>query len=343
MNQKVNARKVLAVGITTGMLFAVGARADHCTTPPTSIDAAVSSSASYDANNKLYTYSYKLQNSKTSMLSIERFIVPTYSNPNSSTTPANWWGRYMDEGWPRMNWSTYLSHPPGVKAPAPTTSGYRPKYFALKPGDSLNGFSFQSPNPPGVGMFFVEGDTPPPTSTPTATDDEPEPNCPGWVTSGGKLENMVTGMTQAPAAPNTISVVIRMRSSDGNSGVGPFDPARPGANVTVIVQSSKTFDAATVDVSSIKFGPGKAVPISSKLVPSNGQSSDSEAEDWEKSASPGKAGDQAKNLFLSFDARSIGVRCIDHALFLTGKTTNGKAIIGGKQIILNGCKITANK
>ena len=57
-------------------------------------------------------------------------------------------------------------------------------------------------------------------------------------------------------------MAIRLRE-ESEEHLGAIDPNSPTGRIAVLVLSSDTFDASEVDVSSIRFGPGKAAPISS--------------------------------------------------------------------------------
>ncbi len=318
--------------------IALSVHADYCPPAPTSVVASVVASVKWDPQTKLYTYSYRVSNSNSSPIPLDRFLVLTAPQPTNALSPQNWHSSFSP-GIGKTDWITSAPDPKTKNLNVKGAGGGHllPAFYAIKPGASLGGFSFQSQNPPGPTKFMIEGNTDVPASLPTSTDDEPAPTCPGWDFKGAKYETMVTGITQGPASPNVTPVAIRLRDGDDDRPYGDFNPERPRGNVGVIVLSTKTFDASTVDLTSIQFGPGKASPLSSRLVPSSDKRCHEEREDWERDDDD-KARDQRKDLFLVFDIKAVGVRCLlDHALFLSGKTKDGKAIFGAKAIELVGC------
>jgi hypothetical protein len=328
------------------MMATSGAEAQTtaCPPPSTSVEARVDSTVSWSGKNKLYTYQYKLTNSKNSPLSIYNFVVGVPSEPSSPKSPANWDVDFGNSKTKRMNWGTAQPDPNKDTTNIRGPGHPEPKFFALKPGQSLSGFSFQSPYPPAMTKYFVAGDTDIPVSVATADNDEPVPDCPGWYLKGPKFDNMVSGITQGPSDPNVISVAIRVREHDGERKCGPHDPEHPDGKLGVVVLSNKTFDARTVDPASIQVGPGKASPVSFRLVPKLREKYDDEAEDWERESLSFKEDEKERakrqNLLLVFDRAAVGLRCnLDSALFLTGKTKDGKSIAGGKAIELKGCNI----
>jgi hypothetical protein len=332
------------IGIHPAMVWA-----NTCPTPPTSVEATISSTVSFDSKVNQYTYRYTVQNLKSSLLSIDRFLVLVPTQPSSMQPPNNNWDADFGTKPPRANWSTYLSDPslPHSHQIDPNSKGPRPAFYAIKPGARLSGFSFQSPNPPGVTQYMIEGNTAIPSVTGTADNDEPLPNCPGWDFTGPKYQTMVSGITQGPSNPNVTSVVMRLRDADGDRPYGAFHPQDPKGKMSVLIPSSKAFDASTIDPSSIHFGPGLATPSSSKLVETRQEKFENEREEWEKffdlfsidKREDSKEKIQKKNLLMVFDVKSIGVRCVlDQALFLTGKTKDGKAITSGKSIRIEGCE-----
>jgi hypothetical protein len=316
-----------------------------CPAPPTCVGANIRSSVAFDSKTNQYTYSYTVQNLKASLLSIKRFLVIVPAQPSNVHSPDKWHSDYGKTP-SRANWSTYLADPslPHSNQINPNSKGHRPAFYAIKPGAQLSGFSFQSPYPPGVTKYMIAGDTGIPSVTATATNDEPMPDCPGWDFNGPKYQTMVNGITQGPSDPNIISVGIRLREVDHDRPHGNFHPMKPYGKMSVLILSSKTFDASTVDPSSIQFGPGNAAPLSSKLVPAKEEQQD-EREEWERFADLFKKGsdkekEKKKDLLLVFDLKAVGIRCVlDHALFLSGKTKDGKAIAGAKAINTEGCDI----
>jgi len=153
-------------------------------------------------------------------------------------------------------------------------------------------------------------------------------------------------MAIGPSSPNVVSVAIRLRDEGGEHQHGPIDPDKASGNIEVLVLSSQSFDASEINVLSIRFGPGQALPLSSMLVPATGElaGQGDEREDWERSRDKfgnDKDGNPtSQNLLLIFDLKSMAVQCVlDKALFLSGTTKSGDGIIGGVSSHLAGCNV----
>ncbi len=346
---KIKNKLILIVAFAAFLSIEALSLADTCPVPSTSVTANVTSSVSFDSHTGLYVYNYKLENDRSSQLPIKRFLILTPVGPQSTKTPEKWHSTYSSGGGsapPRVSWSTTALDPSFKNPTAPGYNGPMPaSFYAVKPGASLIGFTYESASPPGPTSFMIEGDTAVPSTVGTAENDEPQPNCPGWNFTGSKYKNMVTGITQGPVAAGTAAAQIRLRDANGELPYNTFDPNHPQGKMNVLILSNTSFDATTVDPKSIQFGPGNASPLSYKLVDTLHKRWVPEMEDWEKFTFSllDLKGEYiprtpAKDLLLLFDVKSIGVRCIlDHALFLSGKTKDGKAIVGGKAIQLEGC------
>ncbi|MBI3555082.1 MAG: hypothetical protein HY074_02310 [Deltaproteobacteria bacterium] len=170
---------------------ALSVHADYCPPAPTSVVANVVASVKWDPQIKLYTYSYKVQNSNSSPIPLKRFLVLTSPEPANIQSP-NQWHSDFEATIGKTDWITSAPDPNTKNLNVKGAGGGHllPAFYAIKPGASLSGFSFQSPNPPAATKFMVAGDTDIPASTPTSTDDEPAPNCPGWYFKGPKYETM---------------------------------------------------------------------------------------------------------------------------------------------------------
>lgn len=342
----VNVRKIFIVGIGFWVFTLTAFSQSSCPTPPTSIDPSISSVASYNVNTQMYNYRYTVRNAKDSLLPIDYLTVLINDQPSNVQSPANWSGSYITLADIPFNlsWSTIdVSSSAIVQAnssdlPVPT--------FAIQPGAQLEGFILSSSNGPGILQYYTEGFTQIPSATPTPSDDEPNPNCPGWDFISPYFQTLVTGIATGPSSPNVISVRLRLRDEAGEHQYGSINPKTPTGNIGVLVRSSRTFDASTINVPSIRFGPANAIPLSSRLVPSNSgkDASADEREEWEiiqdKLNSDQGGNVKPENLLLIFDLKSLGVQCVlDKALFLTGTTQSGEGIIGGVSTRTVGCDI----
>lgn len=86
------------------------------------------------------------------------------------------------------------------------------------------------------------------------------------------------------------------------------------------ILSTNTFDATTVDPSSVKFGPDGATVVHGR----------GHLEDVNR--------DGKKDLVLHFRTQDTGIVCGDTSVSLTGKTSSGQAITGSDSIRTMGCK-----
>jgi hypothetical protein len=218
----------------------------------------------------------------------------------------------------------------------------------LKPGKTLNGFSFKSPYAPGLVQYNFQGATGVPEGPPVKEgdrDDEPLPNCPGWDFDAPRFKTLVTGLTTGPVNPGRISVAIRLREEKSERACGAMTPANPTGRVRVVVLGTKDFDPAQIDVSTLRLGPNEALPLSSKLGNRRDEDDrDDDREEWERhkrAIDPDRdAKHKNKNLHLVFDQAALGVQCVlDKAIFLKGKTKTGQEIFGGASTRFVGCDV----
>jgi hypothetical protein len=323
------------------------ALADSCPPPPSAVNPTLSVSTSYDKKNREYKYTYTLRNGANSQIPLNYFGLLLDQAPASVLSPQDWGGNFasLDSSPHRFRWSTTTV----AAAEANKVSGdgtLSPPIYAIQPGKTLSGFEVSSQEPPGVAQFFAQGFTQIASGIPMATNDEPTPNCPAWDFSNPQLETQVTGATTGPSDPSVLSVIIRAREETGLHFCQPLNPKNPGGKIAVLVFSTHSFDASQINVSSVIFGPGYAVPLSSKLVPGGiGESlGTDERGDWEK-AMQGIRPDFAdrknvppKNLLLIFEAASLDIQCnLDQALFLRGSTTSGQQFVGAVSANVVGC------
>lgn len=316
--------------------------AQTCPPAPTSIDPTVRAVVSFDSGASVFTYDYSVGNEKDSLIPIYYFTFSLSPQPLNVSSPDNWSNRYVNSSQanPNLRWATIstnsadASQVGGSEVPTPD--------YAIQPGKHLDGFSFQSSGRPGILQYYAEGFTQVPTTIATRADDEPQPNCPGWDYQTPQLKTMVTGMSVGPSPPNEISVRIRLRTPDGQNRCGPVDPNNPTSKIGVLVLSSHHFDPSTIHISSLRFGPGGATPISAQLVTPKMESDvghDEEA-DWERFDDDKNWETRSPNLLLVFELSAVGLQCVlDKALFLTGTTQSGLNIIGGASTNTVGCDI----
>lgn len=303
--KKINFKLNLSI-LALATLTTISAYSQNCPIAPTQVTPAVQSKVVYNKKSKLYTYSYTISNSRGSSLNIADVALVLKSKPLNILGPQKWLPDFVtyQNGVSAVYWSTVN------------------KTASIKVGGSLKGFSFQSPNPPGVAKLLVEGDAEVPTSVPTATDDEPEPDCPGFFNDREPLDDRVTLLTEGPEEPSQISAKIKIIYKDfKGEGSCHIKPEETG-KVKVLLMGSDKLDVSKIDLTSIRFGREQAPILNSKIV---------DEDDKRK---------KIKNLLLEFDLEQVGITCnIDHALFLTGKLVGAeKEIIGGAPLDASICK-----
>jgi hypothetical protein len=319
------------------------ANADYCPTPATAIEPSVKVSVSYDKKTKLYTYKYGVANGQSSLLSLSRFTLASDKQPVSTAFPKNWFGKFYDGvDQPNVSWDALPQRSDITSVPKKgPNSDITRIASAIQPGRNLEGFSIQSYSSPGIAQFFAEGFAQMPAATGTEEDDEPTPNCPGWDFESPRAETLVNGITIGPQADNQISVRVRLRDSSGTRPCEPINPNSPAGNVTVLVLSTRDFDASQIPVSSITFGPDRAKPLSAKIIGVNDRDFDSNSkEEWEGIAPPNDLKGGRSNLLLTFDKASLGVRCVlDRALLLKATMPSGATVLGGVSAKTIGCDV----
>jgi hypothetical protein len=328
--KKMKTFQSVAIVLIIGLNFA--ASADTCPPPPSSVDPSVSAIISFDKKSGTYTYKYNVKNGPDSQIPISSFKLSTSQAPLSSQKPEHWITHFQQNLSPYVQfWSSSSNN------------------SDIAPGKTQSGFAFQSTQAPGPVQYFVDGQTDVPSSSPPSIgsrDDEPAPNCPDWDFNNPMLNTLVNGITTGPLAPNTVSVAIRLRDEQDQHVCGPINPNNPSGKVSVLVLGSKDFDPAQVVVSSIKFGPNGAAPLSSKRMVAGGENIApwDEHEEWEKvlkGIDPScDQNPKKQNLLLVFDQASLGVQCVlDKAIFLSGQTQSGGNIVGGVSSRFVGCDI----
>ena len=120
--------------------------------------ATAAATVTYDSNTGLFTYTYVLTSGPQSLQEIESFYVPLRGTTVVNLrAPAGWIAllKATDDG--MVVWCACA--PEGIVVP-PDFVDYGqlvPSIYQVKPGQSLGGFSFQSPDPPTTGTFYAAG------------------------------------------------------------------------------------------------------------------------------------------------------------------------------------------
>lgn len=119
------------------------------------IHADVSVATSFDAGTGLYTYRYSIANHAESTRLLHEFHIPLRgASVLNVQAPMGWEGSVMlDQS--MIGWCACAEE--GVTIPADYVDDGRglPSRFAVSPGGTLSGFSFQSPSAPFAGLFYA--------------------------------------------------------------------------------------------------------------------------------------------------------------------------------------------
>lgn len=296
-----------------------------CPVPPTAINASVMADVSYDKASKLYTYRYEVLNERSSQLKLRVFYVKSSENPQSLAAAQGWDTEYLSDEH-AIYWSSYLGH-------------------EIDMGARGGGFSFQSSRPPGPVKFYVAGKAKIPKAVPTATDDEPIPDCPGFFFEVDDRDNKtVVGVTEGPMPPGQVAARIRIhRAKFADENKAPYLEKNELGVVHVTLLGTDQFDVTKVDTSTLAFGPSHAKPLSIKTIETELNERERKTlgipgdNDKEKNKERNRK-KKHKSLLLKFAVKDLGLRCnLDHALFINGKIS-GSPFFGGAEVSPEKCK-----
>lgn len=290
--------------------------ADTCPISPLKIEPALKSTVEFDQKSGLYTYSYIMENRKSAPLPIYFFYIMFDEAPTDIKTPI---GTDFDFRKKDVDTST----PSHLQLGLDSAQEERFKY--LEPGAKSGIYSFKSKQAPGLVRYYVRGKTGIPKSAIPGSDEPPE--CPGFAFEGAFDEDMVNGITTGPAPLNQISVEFKLKKmkkdrkdngEEGNEDFVETTPHKDTGKIVAVLKSKKDFDVTTINISSIRLGMGRA-PVETSEV---------------------KGPKNHEELRLIFDVSKLGIECDrDRVLFLTGKTTDGKDILGAEPIKTKECDV----
>src|SRR6266404_544983 len=292
-------------------MVAVGAQGQTtvtCPPGPNQLTAHIQSNVSFDPTTKMYSYSYVVSNDAGSAQEIESFNLD-FAPPVSNFTNPQGWVHSTFRQRSTLGWDA--TFPPGTHTPA--TVAAPPAPSQIKPGQSVSGFSFQSPKPPGPVKYSVCGYVGVPAQADELAAETLLDQCP--QSFGFILNLAVVGTTQGPVDFIPVQIEIKPPSTPPVS----LNPRSQG-DTPVAILGSATFQVSSIDPASLRLGPGGSTPSPNQV----------HFEDVN--------GDGIIDLVAQFPTQKIGVRCNDAALFLTGKTTNGAAIQGSEELQTVGCK-----
>lgn len=125
-------------------------------TPANQLSVTVNPTVTYDSTAGLYTYTYTLTNSASSVQPAWLFALQLNGAATSSTSPTGWSSVVHDDE-PLISWAA--TDVGTLPADYVDTGNIPPSPFVIAPGAALGGFQLVSPDPPGTVTFFAQGDT----------------------------------------------------------------------------------------------------------------------------------------------------------------------------------------
>jgi hypothetical protein len=300
-------RLVCTTILASALVVTAAAQTISCPTPPNKVNVSIAAVAAFDPRQQLFTYSYTVSNGASSQQDIDSFnldVEPSVSNVSSPLgwTPSQFMGRST------LGWTATLvsetGPDDGISIP--------PSIAQIKPRRALAGFSFQSLKPPGFVKYYVTGFSPEPVQPDEEAAERLAEACP--QSTGNFFDLAVTGSTVGPT--KAIPVLI-----DIEPGNYPKRIDREEQRIVPIaILGSANFDARTVDINSLQFGPGRASPTDKGAVFQDVN------------------GDGIPDMVAHFSVPAIGLRCNDRSVFLVGKTLNGTAIGGADSVVVVDCE-----
>jgi hypothetical protein len=286
----------------------VPAQTVNCPTPPNLVKVSVKATVSFDPVSSLFTYQYTVSSDATSQQEVSDIAID-FANPVSNVSSPNGWTSSTFADRNTVHWKATAAAP---LAPDQVDVGQVPPgLFQIKPGTSLSGFSFQSPNQAGPVNAYALGFADLGSAASEAEAETIEDSCPQSV--GGFFDLAVVVSTQGPV--QFIPVQIDIKPGGTPNAINPHDQGV----VPVAILSSSIFDATSVDPASVRFGPALAAPTDGGHV-----------QDVNNDGLP--------DLLFQFPTPATGIVCGDTSETLTGKTLTGTPILGSDSVVTVSCK-----
>lgn len=153
-------RLAVSACILFGASFYVHGQVLVAPQPGNQVSATVETVVTQDSVSKIYTYNYTVRSAATSKQEIWFFAIefsgdlrPSIQNVSS---PKGWsFGTHQDRQ--MVSWAATDIGP--LPSNFVDDGGIVPGPYQIKPGQSLSGFSFQSPNPPDSATAYFQGFT----------------------------------------------------------------------------------------------------------------------------------------------------------------------------------------
>jgi hypothetical protein len=272
------------------------------------MEVQVSSSVTFEPATGFYVYSYIIASKPSSQQEVSNFALDVSGDVREIASPRGWsHGTFRSR--PTIHWAaTEVELPPDWV----DDGGIPPGAYQIKPGTSLSGFSFKSAKPPGQVAYYLRGYAP---MAAASSEEEAElilDECPP-ETVGTFFDMALRGMTLGPA--DIVPIEVRVKPGFSPNHINP----RSEGVIPVAVRTTDTFDAATIDPLSVRFGRGEAMEAHNT----------GHLEDIN--------GDGRPDLVLHFDTAASGIQCGDIEVKLTGRTYGGQTVEGSDAIVTVGC------
>lgn len=288
----------------------------YCGASPFQINVKVDSHVKFNHKNQVYEYFYNLENLPDSKLPLIAWWLLIDEKPLEMKSPTNWEA------------PEYKEHTKDSDSETPGnlilgTLGAR-KYF-LNPGQTAKGFLIKSKHPPGIVKYYINALSEIPIVK-SESEAHEAPNCPGFLYDLPLFDTKVNGFTTGPAPTNQISVEMKLKKvkemhpvkyeESDEADINEFTPKKDNGKIAVILKGTNDFDVNTLKVDSVRIGIGQAPVLASSFFGA-------------------KKGEKIR---LVFESTKLGLECDrDRALFLKGKTTNGKDVLGAVSIKTINC------
>lgn len=277
-----------------------------CPPPPNQVIVHVTVNTAFDQTTKLFTYTYTVANDQSSAQDVVDVALDTAAPISDVKQPPNWARLRMGPtitAWFARGFDPTQPHNGG---------GLVPPLGRIKPGQSVTGFSFTSPHPPGGIKLWVKGFTDAPSGSNEQEAETAAADCPG---QGDFFDVALNTSTTGPVIFIPVNIAIKPTAAPPV----PINPRENGATPVAILGSTN-YDVGQINLASLRLGPGNASPLSNQQ----------HFEDVN--------GDGLPDLVVQFPSQQIGARCNDVSLFLTGDMNDGTPIQGTEAITTVGCE-----
>lgn len=144
--------------IICALALLLGSRADAQLDLRNRLLATLAPVVTFDSNTGLFHYTYSLSSSTASLQEIDSFeILLRGANILNISSPRGWSGAVGPDGRSIM-WCACEEEEGIIAPPDHVPNGQIiPSIYQVKPGQTLSGFSFDSPFPPSAGSFYASG------------------------------------------------------------------------------------------------------------------------------------------------------------------------------------------